>query len=202
MNRTGHHPDATRLALYAGDDCGVVDRVRMWPHVSRCAACQAEIAEFQAARTGLVDLTTQLPATLRWDRLAEEMTANIHLGLEAGECVAPFRGAAKPERAYPAIDWRAAAVITAMMLIMAGAWFLNPPARQPKLSMRAAGAIELRTTSVGLEVNENGNSLVLMHGSGRAPAAPAMIVSSPGSLRARYVDSDTGQITINNVYSD
>jgi hypothetical protein len=176
-------------------------KIQLWPHVSRCAACQAEIAEFQSARSGLIDATSELPDTLRWDRLAQEMTANIHLGLEAGECVAPFSGSRPARTSLSPIDWRAAAVMAAMLLIMAGAWFLNPPARHTEVAMRAA-KIELRTTAFGLELNENGNSLVLMHGDGKVSTQPAMIVSSPGSLRARYVDSDTGQITINHVYSD
>lgn len=200
MTRAERHPDLASLALYAGRDCGMFRKVALWPHVSRCANCQAEIEQFRSAQTSLVELTTELPESIRWDRLADEMTANIHLGLEAGECVAPFRGA-QSEPALTSIDWRAAAVIAAMLLIMAGAWFLNPPARRTEGALRAA-RVEIRTTPVGLEVNENGNSLVLMHGDGRAPVAPAMIVSAPGSLRARYVDSDTGQITINNVYSE
>ena len=201
MTRTGsNHPNAASLALYAGNDCGLLRKAQLWPHVSQCAGCQAEIAEYQAAKTGLVAVTSELPDGLRWDRLAEEMTANIHLGLEAGECVAPFRPA-QPERLHSHIDWRAATVMAAMLIIMAGAWFLNPPGRRAEVALRAA-KIELRTTSLGLELNENGNSLMLMHGDGRVSAQPAMIVSSPGSLRARYVDSDTGQISINHVYSE
>jgi hypothetical protein len=200
MTHTAKHPGRASLALYAGNDCGLFRKIQLWPHVTHCADCQAEIERYRSARASLVALTAELPNSIHWDRLAEEMTANIHLGLEAGECVAPFRGA-QPEASRSTIDWRAAAVIAAMLLIMAGAWFLNPPARGLKTAMGTAH-VEIRTTPVGLEVNENGNSLVLMHGDGRTPATPAMIVSAPGSLRARYVDTDTGQITINHVYSE
>ena len=130
MTRTdNYHPNAARLALYAGNDCGLLIKAQLWPHVTRCADCQAEIASFQSAKAGLVNVTSELPDTLNWDRLADEITANIHLGLEAGECVAPFRQA-RPRRSTLPVDWRAATVMAAMLLIMAGAWFLNPPARR------------------------------------------------------------------------
>jgi hypothetical protein len=59
--------------------------------------------------------------------------------------------------------------------------------------------VEIRTSATGLEVKENGSTLILMHTRGQQ--AP-LILSTPGSLRARYVDQDTGQVTINNVYAD
>lgn len=200
MSRAENHPSGASLALYAGDDCGLFLRAQVWHHVSGCLECQAEIAAHQATKTQLVNLTSTLPESLHWDRLAEEMTANIRLGLEAGECVAPFR-ARREARSFSFVDWRAVAVMAAMVAIIVGAWFLNPPARNAEVAMRSP-KIQMRTTSLGLELNENGNSMVLMHGNGNAAMQPAMIVSSPGSLRARYVDSDTGQITINNVYSE
>ena len=64
--------------------------------------------------------------------------------------------------------------------------------------MRAAG-IEIRTTASGIELNENGNALTLLHTRGRQRP---IFTSVPGTLRARFVDNETGQVTINNVYTD
>ena len=65
-----------------------------------------------------------MPQGVDWDRLAAEMTANIHLGLEAanasGRCAPP-----KPER----IGWRAAMVMAGLSVVLVGAWWLNPPRR-------------------------------------------------------------------------
>jgi hypothetical protein len=129
---------------------------------------------------------------VNWDRLSAEMTANIHLGLEAGECVGPVPGS-RPER----MGWRAALVMAGMTIILLAAWWLNPP-RVRQVAIHKSPA-EIRTAPEGIEVKENGSALTLLHTRGQQTP---IIVSTPGSLRARFVDADTGQVTINNVYSD
>ena len=190
------HPPIDELALYSGGDCGLFDKWRIARHLASCSACTAEMKSFRSIGQNLRAATSDMPAGLNWDRLAEEMSANIHLGLEAGECVAP------PKTNPVHLDWRAAIVMAGMSIALVGAWFLNPIPRRStgEIALRAP-KVELRTTSAGLELNENGNSLVLLHGPGKTQQ-PAMILSAPGSLRARYVDTDTGQITINNVFSE
>jgi len=190
-----NHPLVDELALFAGGDCGFFDKWRISRHLRSCSGCRAELEGFRAVQVLLRTSSNELPSGLQWDRLSEEMTANIHLGVEAGECVAPLR--TPPMR----MGWRAAIAMAGVSIALVGAWFLNPlPKQNGEVVMRPA-KIELRTTSAGLELNENGSTMVLLHGRGTTQQ-PAMIVSSPGSLRARYVDSDTGQITINNVYSE
>jgi hypothetical protein len=162
--------------------------------VRNCDRCQAEVTGFRAAGAQLLADAGVLPAGLQWERLAAEMTANIHVGLEAAECVAPMRS-----RMLWA-SWRGAAVVAAMSVLVLVAYVLNPPPRRVEHAM-ASPKIEIRNTSTGLELNENGNALVLLHGRGVQSQRP-MIVSSPGTLRARYVDNETGQITINNVYAE
>ena len=58
-------------------------------HVKSCSVCATEIEAFEHVGRALRSDVDELPAGLNWDRLAAEMTANIHLGLEAGECVGP-----------------------------------------------------------------------------------------------------------------
>jgi hypothetical protein len=189
------HPSASELALFSGGDLSLLDGWRVRLHVRSCDRCRAEAEAFGAASAAVVEDSADLPPALKWDRLAAEMTANIHVGLEAAECVAPIRRSSF----HPV--WRAAALVTAMSLIVVMAWFLNPAPPPVRHAMRGAAGIELRNTSTGLELNENGSALVILHGRGVQMQRP-IISSHPGALRARVVNAETGQITINHVYSD
>lgn len=187
------HPAAGDLALYSGGDLGWLERLRVRRHLGRCPACRVEVERFRSASASLRRQAEELPEGLNWDRLAAEMTANIHLGLEAGECVTGARR--EPAR----MTWRAAAVVASLAGVFAAAWWLNPAAR-PTPSLQAP-RVEIRSTAAGLELNENGSAMVLLHTRGSQTVRP-IIVSAPGTLRARYVDPDTGQITINHVYAE
>ena len=63
--------------------------------------------------------------------------------------------------------------------------------------LKTAG-VSLEATRNGIQLSENGSTLTMMH-PGAAPAL--VVVSTRGALRARYVDDDTGQVTITNVYA-
>ena len=187
------HPADSRLALFAGGDLALLDRWRVGRHLVECDSCRREVDLLRQScdqlRTGGVDL----PRGVKWDRLAAEMTANIHVGLEAGECVAG------PAMKQDRMGWRAAAVMAGMTCTLLAAWWLNPvPRRQPH-AIRAA-RVEMRSTASGIELNENGNALTLLHT--RGGRQKPIIVSAPGTLRARFVDNETGQVTINNVYTE
>jgi hypothetical protein len=186
------HPGDKQLASFSGNESSGLERLRVWWHVRDCDRCRREVEAMQANAALLRTSVAKLPAGLNWDRLAAEMTANIHVGLEAGECVGSI---ARPKPNI--LGWRPAAAMAGMGLILAGAWWLNPP-RQNGLAAKRS-PVEIQTSATGLEVKENGSALILMHTRGQQ--AP-IIVSTPGSLRARYVDQDTGQVTINNVYAD
>jgi hypothetical protein len=190
------HPGQSDLALYAGGDLGFLERWRVGRHVGGCTDCQHDV---EALRNSVVVLraeTSELPQNINWDRLAGEMTANIRVGLEAGECVGPVR---EKSVSSNGLGWRAAAVMAAMSVVLLMAWALNPPNR-PTVGMRGR-SVEIRNTATGLELNENGSALVLLHGRGVRAQKP-IIVSAPGALRARFVDEDTDQITINHVYAE
>jgi hypothetical protein len=189
---TDRHPEESRLALYSSGDLNPVERFLIRLHVRTCATCATQADSFNVTSSILRSQMTQMPQGVEWDRLAAEMTANIHLGLEAGQCVGPVR-APKVER----IGWRAATVMAGLSVVLAGAWLLNPPRRAETLVR--SSPIEIRTSPGGIEMQENGSALILMHTRGQQKP---IIVSTPGSLRARFVDQDTGQVTINNVYSD
>lgn len=163
-----------------------------------------------------------LPDGVHWESLAAEMTANIHLGLEAGQCVTP------KERRIPifkpkaggrvVMAWRPAAIAAAITVLFVGAWWLNMPASDTRSLMRAFRSIT-STVSPGrdararffddrspvLEVSETGSISVRENGSAlgmsQGIARPvAVSVSVEGSASARYVDADTGQVTVASVY--
>jgi hypothetical protein len=188
------HPGQTELALFAGGDLPLLPRLRIRAHLRTCDGCRHELEAFRAAAEELRRESRTLPERFDWDRIAAEMTANIHLGVEAGECVS-FHSV----RRHWA-GWRTAAIVAAVSAVLVAAWILNPP-RRPESTLRASHAAEIRNTENGLELNENGNALVLLHGRDVQAQRP-IIVSAPGALRARFVDSDTGQITITHVYAE
>jgi hypothetical protein len=127
-----------------------------------------------------------LPAGLKWDRLAAEMSANIHLGLSAGECVAPA-APLEPQTLTLGWTWRAAAAMVVLTLVFGAAWWLNPVRPQP---MAETG---LQVSADGVKLSENGGVLEL----GAGDAEPALsTVSLDGSGSLRSVDPHTFQVTI------
>jgi hypothetical protein len=188
------HPSESQLALFAGGELGWVERFRVMRHLRSCASCPDILERYRQCAAELNRLREELPPGLVWDRLANEMTGNIRVGLAAAECISGRPG--KPSR----LDWRPAAAMAMLTLVLAVAWWFNLPSRRlPAHTMRAAEGVVLQYTPSGLEVKENGNALTLMHPKG---GQRTISVSSPGLLRVRYVDGDTGQITINNVYAE
>jgi hypothetical protein len=155
-------------------------------------------------RAALREIASEIPDDLDWDRLSAEMTANIHVGLAAGECVAPRRHKAVP------LGWRPAALMGALSCVLALAWWLNMPPETTRSLGRALTAIWhggavapergliVEADSSGIELRENGNSLGVSQGSTRPLAVS---VSVQGSASARYVNADTGQIVITSVYA-
>jgi hypothetical protein len=199
------HPQEADLALYAGGELTLVSRARVAFHVRRCAACQRATDSYQAARRTLKEGADVLPRDLDWDQLAAEMTGNIRVGLAAGACLRDAKFASK------GLLWRPALGIAAGMALITGALLLNFPVEQRDNLARAFGRmwshnsvapaesrIYLEATRSGIQVTENGGALTMTH----PDAAPSVVsVSLQGSVRARYVDSDTGQVTVTNVYA-
>ena len=187
------HLGISELALYAGGDLNLWDRISTGLHVSRCAHCREEVERFSAAHRELLAQAEALPAGLDWDRLAAEMGANVRLGLEAGSIVD------EPRKGQEPLGWRAALVLAAGTVVIITGWFLHvSPQEQTKIALVTppAAGISIEATQSGVELKENGGAMAI-----RTPESqPAMLtVSAEGSVNARYVDSETGQVTINNV---
>ncbi len=190
------HPAEDKLALYAGGDLGMVEKWRVRSHLNGCQSCRSEVARFEGAGEVLSNECARMPEGLEWGPLSREMAANIRLGLAAGEIVA-----ASGKRA-PGLAWRPAAVVASATALLITAWWLNVPAVRPHVAEpQQTGSVQplLQETESGIEVRSGKGSLSLLR---PRTASAALQVSAPGSLRERYVDDETGQVTINNVYAE
>jgi hypothetical protein len=225
------HPAPEQLALFSGGDLGRWERWRISRHSARCPECRREIQAVRDASGELRQLASEspvLPNALNWnrlaeDRLVEEITANIRLGLAAGEAIASFD---KPLRAPSGLRRlhisNAALVAAGAAAIFAVAfWTSLPPQQADHLlaslnrirterigawihSAPAGGAHErgspqdvvIEASSSGIQVRENGRALSLIPRSDGATVS----VDMHGSAGVRYVDADTGQVTTTKVY--
>jgi len=197
------HVAETDLALYVSGDLSLGRRALVRLHVSGCERCTRRVEAYRADRQAVRQVAGQMP-DVDWDRLASEMTANIHVGLAAGECVAPRR------RKVVTLGWRPAAAMASLTVVLGMAWWLNMPPETTRSLTRALTAVwhggaaaperglVVEADSTGIELRENGNSLGVSQGSTRPVAVS---VSVQGSASARYVNADTGQMTITSVYA-
>jgi len=199
------HPAEAELALFSGRDLGFWNRWRVGRHVARCQDCRATLEEFEAVRVGVQEFGSKLPGDLNWNRIAGEMTGNIRVGLAAGEAIARYDRVStqrKPQR--PA--WHAAALLAGACLLFVAVFWLYLPQQSVRNvtgllvkghAQLAPDEVVLEASRSSIQVRENGGTLSLMH-----PRSDGLTISvnMQGSAGARYVDSDTGQVTINRVY--
>jgi hypothetical protein len=200
------HLVETDLALYAAGDLPFWRGALVWFHVRHCDRCRELVDALRADREELRRSADDMPGNVDWDQLAAEMKANIRVGLAAGECVTPR------ERKAAAISWRPAAIAVGLMVVLAGAWWLNIPRSDTEVIGRALHTMVtggpasaprdergpvVGASSSGVELLENGGGL----GIEQSGLEPVMFsVSTQGSASARYVDQDTGQVTITGTY--
>ena len=187
------HPNQATLALHAGGDLGAMARWRTVRHLSRCEQCRTEIAAYERMRSVLPDLaeTPEIP----WNRLAAEMTANIRLGLSAGECVRPV-GA--PNRRPAVTGFRAAVAFASIAALVAAGITLERPA--PVANDGAGIVAEATPGGAGIQMREGRQALLLMHPDARSSVT--FTAGAQGSMEARYVDRETGYITVNTIDVD
>lgn len=185
-----NHPPEKDLALHAGGDLPVGRRLAMAWHLRRCERCRGECERIRKARVAARDCAG-LPPGLDWARLSAEMKANIRLGLEAGELAS--RG--QERVAAPATEWRTLAIVAASLAVVTVAGWILERGSEPAARV-SEGGILLRSTTDGLSVRW-GESEAAIYGAGKAPLAAA--VSWDGGARARFLDEETGQVTIYDV---
>jgi hypothetical protein len=184
------HPNQAALALYAGGDLGFFARWRVERHLAKCEGCGEEAAAFGATREIVTDLS-EIP-DVPWNRLAAEMKANIRLGLAAGECV---RMGETPLRERPLFTGVRAVVALASIVTLA----VTGLVMEPHVGERVDPHTVLRGIHDGVEVGGGGRAFRLMN---TGATNVTFSVGAQGSMGARYVDPNTGQVTINNVYAE
>ncbi len=209
------HISESDVALFVSGDLGLGGQFMVRMHVNGCERCRRVLEAYRHDRAQIRKVVDELPEGLDWSRLASEMTANIRVGLAAGECVTPRT------RKTAAWGWRPAAVIAGLTVVLVGSWWLNMPPAQTQELGRAMHAIwnaggnnagmtihrgmdreerglVVEATASGIELRENGSSLGVSQGEAR-PLTVSLNVQ--GSASAHYVDADTGQISITSVYT-
>ncbi|HUI78443.1 MAG TPA: hypothetical protein VLY24_11010 [Bryobacteraceae bacterium] len=180
------HPSEANLALLAG---GELSRWRQWSvarHVAGCAECRREVAEFTGLREE-VHVMAETPE-VSWNSLAAEMRANIRLGLEAGECVT------ERPAVHGVFSLRAMVACGSLAMLLAVGFLIEQPA--PRTTESKAAEAVLETNGSGIQVTEGSQSMMLLNASSR----DVQYQAGGSTMGARYVNSDTGQVTINNVY--
>jgi len=191
------HPSEASLALYAGGELSRWRRWRIERHVAVCAECRRDVSAFSALREDTRDLA-ELPE-VSWEPMAAEMRANIRLGLEAGECVTPHPAA------IVRLNWRALAACASLAALLVVSLLIERPAR-PVAALEPSEMAVLQTSGSGIQVTEGEQTMMLLneraHGSGtKGDGKDVNYLATGSALRARYVDAETGYVTINNVYA-
>jgi hypothetical protein len=206
------HPFDTELALHAAGDLSGWERFKTGMHVRSCVECRARVEAFRLDRKRLSDAAGDLPPGVSWDRLAAEMTANIHVGLAAGECIssAARRETSTVWNSLSNWNWKPVAAVAGFVMVFSAAWWLNLASDTAALGRvwdrvisHEASVVPLEhgpvvaASSDGIEFRENGSAMGVSSGT----TQPASVsVSFGGSASARFVDDDTGQVTIATVY--
>lgn len=206
------HPGAADVALYAGGDCGLLQRWRIRRHMSGCEGCRRELRAQESAQQALREYVAEMPAGVDWDRLAHEMKGNIRVGLAAGECVGDF----PLKQRVPILHWNIAMSLAMLVMLLAAAFAINnvPAARAHVLTavrrlvgMDSTGSQPIMTAAPSTAVVEASPQLIVMRSNGSAlsvvpedASEVRVSVNLQGSASARSVDADTGQVTISRVY--
>lgn len=207
---TVRHPSEVDLSLFAGNDLRFWKRLKVAAHVRRCAQCRQVTNEFSLDRKRLLECADELPAGIHWDSLEREMTGNIHVGFEAGECIQPF---ARPARKM--LTWNLTTALASVgLLALCSLWLRLPKPQAQHLRAALTSAVHgkslpaqtavslpeeavLEASPTGPSVTENGSSLKLL--APHSSEAVRVSVSLQDSVSTRYVDADSGQVTISKV---
>ena len=200
--QTGH-PTIGALSLYAGGDLSWAKQMRIKWHIKRCASCDRQVLRLGAARTELkreaeAQTLTGFEAIADWSRLEREIVGNIAVGVAAARCI-DHVGHGR------VLLVRAAFCIGLLGLFVAG-WVTHIPREQSQhlwaslhgwmgTESSPSGGIVLRSSPNGIAVRAQGSTLTLMH-----PRSAVISVSGATAVEARYIDEETGQVTITSVY--
>ena len=198
------HPANEVLALYSRGDLSWRQRWSLRNHVQHCRQCAYQVEHFKSATAVLrqeakEEALTGSEAIANWSALEREMVGNIKVGLDAARCIENV-GRSR------STGWRVALTTGLLSVLLTVGWIINiPEAQRVNLeeSLRriaglyppAVGGTVVRTTPQGIAVRSQGATLTLLN-----PSSATVSLSGASAVGARYIDDETGQITITNVY--
>jgi hypothetical protein len=200
------HPEIHQLALYSRKDLPWHKQWSIRRHLAGCPECRGELSEVRSSmsvlrRQAASTTLSSFEAIADWSALEREMLANIKVGLDAARCIGPARRVSMPKI-------RLALGACALLTFAAVGWWMNnhrdDTDRLAASLRRMVGMTPspepgsvVETSLVGISVRAQGATLTLLN-----PAATVVTVSLSGSsaVAASYVDDETGQVTITNVY--
>lgn len=199
------HPSAQALALFATTtDLPWTKRVKVGHHVWHCAQCEEQVAAFRTARAQLreearTSMLTGFEAVADWPRFEREMLGNIAVGLDAGRCI--------DKVGHRHLVWRGMLLTAGLTAVFVAGWFTHIPSEQNAHLMSSlrrvfgisdpqAAATVVKANREGIEVKTRGATLTFRH-----PTYAVNSMSGASSVTSRYVDEDTGQVTITKVYA-
>jgi hypothetical protein len=198
------HPSPEILALYSTADLPLLERWKIRRHLFHCEHCENQQALFRAAHVELKrqarnETLSGFEAIADWSRLEREMEGNIVVGLAAARCIEK-----KPRSRNLVLKCSFASGIALLFIL---GWITHVPSQQTeRLYTTLAGAFTghrahpyqgpvLRSLPDGIVVGSPEGSLTILH-----PASAVISASGTSSVAARYVDDETGQVTITKVY--
>jgi hypothetical protein len=197
------HPAPEMLALYSRGDLGLIPSLRLKAHLLRCANCDQAAESFGYALHALKEeaasgTLTAFEAIADWKRLESEMIGNIVVGVAASRCI---------ENVGRKKVWLSRLAITGgLAALFVVGWITHIPGEQTdhlfSSVSRAMGVRQnvppsnlLEATPSGIEVHSQGVTLRMLH-----PSSAYVSLSGNASIEARYVDEQSGQLTITKVY--
>ena len=203
------HPSAELLALFSTSDLPLLDRWKIRRHLSHCESCDHQLALFRGAsvefkRQAGGETLTGFEAIADWSRLEREMEGNIVVGLAAARCI--------EKSGHSRAALIKVGFASGMALLFVLGWVTHvPPTQSARIysafhdafsgsgfrgnSARALQGPVLRSLPDGIVVGSREGSLTILH-----PAGAVVSLSGRSSVEARYVDEETGQVTIADVY--
>jgi hypothetical protein len=201
------HPTVETLALYSAGDLPILARWRIGRHVAHCGDCEQRVLLFRSAIAELKQeansqTLTGFEAIAHWPELEREMMGNISVGLDAALCI---ENVGRKRTLFYRF-----AMVAGLTALFAGGWVTHIPREETSrllASLRGAGGgfmgmdkprvtgTVLRSTPEGIAVRTQSATLTILH-----PNSAVISLSGTSGVSARYIDEETGQVTITKVY--